>query len=270
MKKNYFTIGEVAKMSGVNAKSLRYYERIGVLTPIYIDPHTSYRYYTQKQLDVIAMIQLCIELDVPLKMLHQFSSSDGQRLDMDQLLAYSKTQAVKKMSRLQASLEFIQSYQADIAQNQQFLATPQTHVNEVMANKRYYCHKLMNFPTISEYWQTYQQLVIAGQALGILLSYEAGILIRQGEQALEYYQYIEMSTQIAMQAGKSFEVQAGQYPVRKFGEATLSSTLIANVFQDFPPHTAIVATELVHGEFDSQNMSFKFRFVPEAQIDSQL
>ena len=48
-----FTISEFAKLRDININSLRYYERIGVLTPAYTDPDTGYRYYTPDQLSIL-------------------------------------------------------------------------------------------------------------------------------------------------------------------------------------------------------------------------
>jgi MerR family transcriptional activator of bmr gene len=57
MKYNkYFTIGEIAKIKGVTIKALRFYEKIELLKPCYIDPSNSYRYYSIEQflyLDII-------------------------------------------------------------------------------------------------------------------------------------------------------------------------------------------------------------------------
>lgn len=43
---HYFTISKFARLRGIDINSLRYYERLGILTPAYTDPHTRYRYYT--------------------------------------------------------------------------------------------------------------------------------------------------------------------------------------------------------------------------------
>lgn len=44
----YLTISELAKTNSVSIKALRYYEKIGILKPAYINPHNGYRYYTPK------------------------------------------------------------------------------------------------------------------------------------------------------------------------------------------------------------------------------
>lgn len=44
-KKDLLSISELAAISGVNAKSLRYYDRLGILRPAFVDPDSGYRYY---------------------------------------------------------------------------------------------------------------------------------------------------------------------------------------------------------------------------------
>ena len=40
------TLGEVAKLDGITAKALRYYDAHNILKPAAVDPATGYRYYT--------------------------------------------------------------------------------------------------------------------------------------------------------------------------------------------------------------------------------
>lgn len=46
-----FTIGEMAKLFGINAKTLRYYDEIGLIRPEHTDPMTGYRYYSTGQFE---------------------------------------------------------------------------------------------------------------------------------------------------------------------------------------------------------------------------
>lgn len=45
-----FKIGQFANLSQVSVKTLRYYDDIGILSPVKIDKYTGYRYYAAKQL----------------------------------------------------------------------------------------------------------------------------------------------------------------------------------------------------------------------------
>lgn len=49
--KNKFKIGEFSKLCFVTIKTLRHYEKIGLLKPFETDPWTGYRYYAASQMD---------------------------------------------------------------------------------------------------------------------------------------------------------------------------------------------------------------------------
>ena len=65
--KELLTIGDIAKATGVHPKSIRYYERIGILEPASIDPETGYRYYAPAQIHYLFAIKTCIHLGIPLR-----------------------------------------------------------------------------------------------------------------------------------------------------------------------------------------------------------
>lgn len=49
MESELLSIGELARVSGLSASALRFYDRSGVLRPAYVDPDTGYRWYTSGQ-----------------------------------------------------------------------------------------------------------------------------------------------------------------------------------------------------------------------------
>jgi DNA-binding transcriptional MerR regulator len=60
-----WAITQVARMSGVTARTLRHYDDIGLLPPAYVG-HNGYRYYEQQQLLRLQQILVLRELGVPL------------------------------------------------------------------------------------------------------------------------------------------------------------------------------------------------------------
>ena len=114
-KNRLLSIGDMSKFTGASIKSLRYYDRIKLLQPAYVDPQTNYRYYTFEQLYFVEIIMLCIEMDVPLKQLNQFIDSN-ETLDNTALLAYGKTLAQAKLEKLQNGLQFINTAERKIAE----------------------------------------------------------------------------------------------------------------------------------------------------------
>ena len=56
-KTKLLSIGEVSKISQISIKTLRHYDEIHLLKPIFVDPDSNYRYYSQKQLFLLFVIQ---------------------------------------------------------------------------------------------------------------------------------------------------------------------------------------------------------------------
>ncbi len=107
--RNYLTISDFANLRNININSLRYYERIGLLIPSYIDRDTNYRYYSPDQLSLLDIIQLCIDLEIPLKDLTEYESDSIVR-DV-QLLESYKVKAEQKIRSIQdgfKKLEYLQ------------------------------------------------------------------------------------------------------------------------------------------------------------------
>lgn len=76
--KELLSIGEFAKITRASVKSLRYYERIGVLDPAYVDPETGYRYYHPQQIYRVSLIRMCVEEDLPISdFKRMFDKLDG-------------------------------------------------------------------------------------------------------------------------------------------------------------------------------------------------
>ncbi|MDL2233419.1 MerR family DNA-binding transcriptional regulator [Ruminococcaceae bacterium OttesenSCG-928-L11] len=109
-KQTLISIGEMAKITGINMKCLRYYDRIGVLKPVFTNPESGYRYYSVCQLYIAEIIRLCIELDIPLRDLADYTG-DNQNIDFPALLEYARKMAQLKMEKIKRGLNYIQSVQ---------------------------------------------------------------------------------------------------------------------------------------------------------------
>lgn len=63
--KRYLSISQFARLSRASAKSLRYYDEIGLFRPAYTDPETGYRYYNVNQIYDLNLVRFCIEEGIP-------------------------------------------------------------------------------------------------------------------------------------------------------------------------------------------------------------
>src|SRR5688500_4889477 len=64
-----FSIGEFARFAGVSVRTVRYYDEVGLLPPVAVDPTTGYRSYGADQLARIHRIVALKELGLSLRQL---------------------------------------------------------------------------------------------------------------------------------------------------------------------------------------------------------
>ncbi len=100
------SIGELAKLRNINVQSLRYYEKLGILIPAYINSESGYRYYTLEQIIILDTIILCIDLGIPLKDLKNYVNEDGE-LEFEHLLKDGRKLASEKVKKIEASIDTI-------------------------------------------------------------------------------------------------------------------------------------------------------------------
>ena len=116
MNKKFYKIGDFAKLTGVTIKSLRYYDKINILKPAFIDENTGYRYYLPEQAILINIIKLCLMLDLPLKSLPQGTSSTttsnttlplGQSPNLKKIIALGKKKAEEQLQETKNMLNLL-------------------------------------------------------------------------------------------------------------------------------------------------------------------
>lgn len=64
--KNFFTISDFAKISGLSRQTLIYYDNIGLFKPVTVADN-KYRLYSHSQIGIISIITILSDLGVPLK-----------------------------------------------------------------------------------------------------------------------------------------------------------------------------------------------------------
>jgi DNA-binding transcriptional MerR regulator len=105
-EKGLLLIGEISKITGASLRSLRYYEKLGVLTPAHISADTGYRYYSFDQIRLVEMIIFAIELDIPLKELTKFANTDDT-VNFRTFLEHGKNIVRQKQKTLRKGLKLI-------------------------------------------------------------------------------------------------------------------------------------------------------------------
>lgn len=177
MRNSLLSIGEAAKLKNVSIKALRYYEKLGIFNPAYIDPQSGYRYYSPAQLFDLDVILTCGELGIPLKHILDYQT-DKDAIDLRQLLIEGAGIAEQKIKRARQSLLQINTYLEEIKQQDSFRHCPNTYTRTMPS--RYFCAKPWDISRpfeIKNYLKTMSDLYQLADELGTTPLYFQGLLI---------------------------------------------------------------------------------------------
>ena len=100
------SIGEFSKICQVSAKTLRYYDEIGLLRPEEINPENGYRYYRVEQLERMLFINRLKSYHFSLEEIKRILGSDEAQAEMlCQILSKRKSEMEKQMRQFQNTLD---------------------------------------------------------------------------------------------------------------------------------------------------------------------
>ncbi len=98
-------IGEFSKASGLPVSVLRYYDECGLLSPVFTDRFTGYRYYKREQLAVCCCISELKAVGFTLSEIKKFFTSDsGKREQMFLQKREALTETLKRLEALQEEM----------------------------------------------------------------------------------------------------------------------------------------------------------------------
>lgn len=113
MKGELFAIGEIARIKGITVKALRFYEKIGLLSPHYIDPGSGYRYYSIGQFLRFDIIKAARAMEMSPKDIKSLLDKKDNEALMDQL-RLQESLVAKRIEELQRTRSTIGAARAAI------------------------------------------------------------------------------------------------------------------------------------------------------------
>lgn len=215
------SIGEMAKLTGANVKKLRYYERIGILSPDYIAPDSYYRYYSIAQIYFVEFILFCIELNIPLKELTRFVHADTT-VDYRAFLSRGREIAGKKMQTLKQGLDLIDEIE-------QKLDLTEAHNNGKLYERNFPVKYYYLKPIIGSI-RDLNQIEIAKSFLDMPLNEdgyssipEYGVLCEYTSAGALYYYFAEVPSHMANEMHVK-TIPAGKYLCRQSKDSQIEQT----------------------------------------------
>ncbi len=108
------TIGQFAKLHGINKKTLMWYDEIRLFRPAVINPENGYRYYSYHQSPVLETILLLRELDVSIEEIQSFMENRSAA-SLKLLLDEKIEDLDQRLLHLQALRKTVAGYQQGMA-----------------------------------------------------------------------------------------------------------------------------------------------------------
>lgn len=258
LKENLLSIGDVSFITGININSLRYYDRIGALKPVYINPDTNYRYYSYPQLYILRSIQVCIKLGIPIKKYLDYTNESGDIIFVDEFAEYAKKQIELKIKDLKNDFDMITFMQNKAKEGKKILTINESLIYNI-PEKNYFIIpmnidssfiKCYNFPYIYD----------LAKKSGFTPKYEFGILKIYTNNQIKKYSYIELEDNSSANSINVITIPELYYKIKHL---TLGS--IDRVEKEFVDlfdknyDKYVMETELVSEKIDVNNVLYELR-----------
>jgi DNA-binding transcriptional MerR regulator len=103
------TVGVVARRTGLTARALRHYDRVGLLRPALVDGATGYRLYRPGQVAEARLVQLLRSLDLPLDQVRTAVAGwkDGDASVVSEVISRHRGHLDARVTRLRGALHRI-------------------------------------------------------------------------------------------------------------------------------------------------------------------
>jgi DNA-binding transcriptional MerR regulator len=97
---DYLSIKEFSKLTGVKPSTLRYYDELGIFSPVH-RADNGYRYYSARQVITINSIKLLQEIDVPTRVITKLINNRSEE-SIIEVLGIKQQELGAELERLQA------------------------------------------------------------------------------------------------------------------------------------------------------------------------
>ncbi len=230
----YMSIGKVSKLKNVSIKSLRYYDRIGILKPAFVNTETNYRYYTNDQLYLLDAITVCIRLGIPLKELNSYVENSS--INLQKLLYDGKILAEQKIMDIHDCLETLQETLQNMASPVTGLAKIPESRNGVLLPEGFYhneivARRMLTVPLeemdIPKYYGQYiLKLFVTAQQMGTVVAYPSGVLHEYRNGKYQRHMFLTIT-------GDAPSSQNEDHTIRTIGEGDFACRRISSHVADF-------------------------------------
>jgi len=150
-----FKIGEFSKLSCVTVKTLRHYDKLGLLKPAEVDPFTGYRRYSAGQLPRLNRILALKGMGLSLEEISQLLERDLPVDEMRGILRLKQVQLTSQLKEQQAQLDLV-AWQLNQMEREETMTAQEITIKRIPAMKAACLRETI--PTYSHVGQLFEEI----------------------------------------------------------------------------------------------------------------
>ena len=254
---NFLTIGELAKLSAVHIKALRYYESIGILTPTAINSENGYRYYSYPHITYVKVIKICANYGLPLKTFTQYILEDN-KINMLAILNAASKEIKKQEKQLKVHQQYLQKMEQQVKLSQRLDNSVQYHIETL--KETFLLTPFQGEMLSQAYFKSVHQIL--SQLEKFHLSYEnrVGCYYLYTHDKFEQYLAIKVEKPKKPAASLKFlELNYQHLHAEHVNKAHIDAWIIENHKKE--KHTEFLALETFENPMDLTNPHLELRYV---------
>ena len=264
MKKNrhnLLSIGELAKLTGANIKSLRYYEKIGVLLPALVDPDSGYRYYTHSQTNMVYAIKFYVEMDIPLSELKHLIDSEFHTIDFKEQICYGIEVAKQRIQNTQKQIEQARYLLREIDRSDQIYHAAEPVPGE-FPQKNIWTISFLGELTEVRYYKVLRLIYADVQNAGLNLGLENGVIWLGCGANRKCFVFTDVQTEDKQNdsSERIMHIPAQSYMSVKSQFTDIGSFRTGADRFSFDDSEIVILKELFTSSFDYRKPSFELRW----------
>ena len=188
--RKYLTIGEVSEMMKISPRTLRYYDKIGLLKPAYTDPNGGReKFYSYGQLEALTIIMLCSEMGLSLKEMRAIAAQQGPNT-FNYLMEQGLKLAKAKVETLRNTMLQMESF------NEQVERIKRSNASKGIYRRLFETRFVAIMPcgesdSAEELDKKSTELYTKAAEKGIALSYHGGVVGISNGESIGWFVYLE-------------------------------------------------------------------------------
>ncbi|MDD6467662.1 MAG: MerR family transcriptional regulator [Erysipelotrichaceae bacterium] len=258
--RDYFSIGEVSKMTGFTINALRHYDKIGLCKPILVNTDTNYRYYHANQLFYFDIIRFAKKIGMPLEDLKRIFDTTEMKSFKD-FLNEMKSQMEDQIEELKNHMIDIDNIQDQISTAEILTDTQGLYQREI-GERDVVTSPILPVSINNRFVKQMEQLELKIQEAELTTTFESGTIYKLQEELIPITLYKGVILNFDTDINVITRIPAGTYLCINYKESNRQEALdtLLNGIQELQlKNPLIIDTTLLDDIFSLEDRSHELQ-----------